>query len=560
MTGRDRARRVAPLAACIAIALWAAGFSCMAQESRDAACSSCHDVAKKMEKGAHAALACTNCHEKHEEYPHLEGIAKPVCATCHQQVAAEHARSIHGEEIRKGNAAAPECGTCHGAAHEIQGTKSATFRATVPGTCGMCHTDIAGEYQASVHGKAVANGVMQAPVCTDCHGEHSILRPSNAASPVNSRNIRNTCGSCHGDVRLARKFGFPPDRLVSFDASFHGLAAQAGSQTVANCASCHGVHNILPSADPKSTVYVKNLAATCGRCHPGAGQRFAIGPVHFTKARTEPVAVGWVRRFYLWTIPITIGLMLLHNAGDWARKLYQLRFRRAENAASRAAGVPQFRMFAFERLQHALLAGSFLILVWSGFALKYPTQWWAQPLLFWEGSSPVRSLVHRAAAVVFIAVTVMHAVSLAASRKLRHHWRELVPAKRDISEAVDTFGYNLGVLNKRPAVSEHSYVEKAEYWAVVWGAVVMILTGVMLWANGFALAWLPKSLLDVATAVHFYEAVLATLAILVWHFYSVIFDADVYPLDAAAITGFSTRPRHAAPEAAEAPEESIRQL
>ena len=122
------------------------------------------------------------------------------------------------------------------------------------------------------------------------------------------------------------------------------------------------------------------------------------------------------------------------------------------------------------------------------------------------------------------------------------------------------FGYNLGVVSERPPLSEHSYVEKAEYWAVVWGAVVMILSGVMLWANSFALAWLPKSLLDVATAVHFYEAVLATLAILVWHFYSVIFDPDVYPLDTAAITGFSTRPRHAAAEAAETPEESITQI
>src|SRR5689334_9644921 len=127
MTGRARARRVAPLAAGIAISLWAAG-SCIAQDAGNAACSSCHDVAQKMEKRAHAALACATCHEKHEEYPHPEGIAKPVCATCHQQVAAEHARSIHGEEVRKGNAAAPECGTCHGAAHEIQGTKSATFR------------------------------------------------------------------------------------------------------------------------------------------------------------------------------------------------------------------------------------------------------------------------------------------------------------------------------------------------------------------------------------------------------------------------------------------------
>jgi formate dehydrogenase gamma subunit len=267
-----------------------------------------------------------------------------------------------------------------------------------------------------------------------------------------------------------------------------------------------------------------------------------------------------VRRFYLWIIPITIGLMLLHNAGDWARKLYQLRFRRAGSAATRTTGEPQFRMFAFERVQHALLAVSFLILVWSGFALKYPSQWWARPMLFWEGSSPVRSVVHRTAAVVFIAVAMMHAISLLASRRLRRHWRELLPERRDVSQAAGTFGYNLGVLSARPAVSQHSYVEKAEYWAVVWGAVVMILSGVMLWANSLALAWLPKNLLDVATAVHFYEAILATLAILVWHFYSVIFDPDVYPLNTAAITGFSTRPRHAATEAAETLEAPITKL
>ena len=66
-------------------------------------------------------------------------------------------------------------------------------------------------------------------------------------------------------------------------------------------------------------------------------------------------------------------------------------------------------------------------------------------------------------------------------------------------------------------------------------------------ANAFALEFLPKSVLDVATAVHWYEALLATLAILVWHFYSVIFDPDVYPLDTAALTGFSTRPRRPEP-------------
>jgi len=545
----------AGLAACILLAIWAAGATCLAQDSASAACASCHDVGQKMAGLAHASVGCATCHVKHEEYPHPAGIPKPVCGGCHPQVAAEHARGIHGQEIRKGNSAAPECNTCHGAAHEVQNTHTEKFRAAVPETCGMCHSDVATAFQASVHGQAVAHGVAQAPVCTDCHGEHSILPPSNVASPVNSRNIRDTCGACHGDVRLARRFGMPADRLVSFDASYHGLAAKAGSQTVANCASCHGVHNILPSSDPRSTTNAKNLAATCGRCHPGAGKRFTIGPVHLTEARTETAAVGWVRRFYLWVIPITIGLMLLHNAGDWARKLYRLRLSRTAHRSRTAAAEPQFRMFGFERLQHALLAISFLTLVWSGFALKFPDQWWARPMLLWESRGSVRSMVHRIAAVVFMAVAMMHVISLVSSVRLRRHWKGLAPKAQDIREGMGTFAYNLGIISERPALAEHTYMEKAEYWAVVWGAVVMILSGVTLWANDFALEWLPKSVLDVATSVHFYEAVLATLAILVWHFYSVIFDPDVYPLDTAALTGFSTRPRDTESETTEIQEE-----
>ena len=97
---------------------------------------------------------------------------------------------------------------------------------------------------------------------------------------------------------------------------------------MANCASCHGVHNILPSSDPKSTINPKNLPATCGKCHPGAGTRFAISQVHLTPdSAGEPPALRWVRQFYLLLIPVTIGLMFLHNGGDWVRKLIRLRGR-----------------------------------------------------------------------------------------------------------------------------------------------------------------------------------------------------------------------------------------
>ena len=513
-----------------------------AAEPPKPACTDCHDQGPKLAKSAHAGLTCDTCHDSHDQYPHPANILKPQCATCHTDQAGDYANGVHGLARKSGNEGAPDCALCHGSAHELLPPKSETFRKAVPDTCAMCHPDVVEQYRSSVHGQALARGITQAPLCTDCHGEHKIIKHTNEASPVNAMHIRDTCGSCHGDVRLTRKFGLPSDRLVSFDSSFHGLAAKAGYQTVANCASCHGVHNILPSSDPKSTINSKNLPKTCGQCHPGAGTRFAITQVHVTEG-AESAPLRFVRQFYLLVIPVTIWLMLLHNGGDWVRKLIRIRFRMrlARRPATQAEGQGELRMLPFERMQHALLAISFIVLVWTGFALKYPDQLWAKPLLLLEGTTSLRSIIHRVAAAVFMGVTVTHLISLIANRKLREHWKEMLPNRNDPREALSGFAYNLGLGSTPPSRSSHSYIEKAEYWAVVWGAVVMISTGIMLWANNLAMRVLPKSWLDMATSIHFYEALLATLAIVVWHFYSIIFDPEVYPLNTAFLTGYSVK-------------------
>jgi cytochrome b subunit of formate dehydrogenase len=505
-------------------------------------CTGCHEQGAKLGKSAHASLTCSSCHVKHEEYPHPANIPKPVCTSCHTQQGADYAVSVHGQAAKKGGAA-PDCSLCHGSAHEVAYTKLAGFRATVIDTCAMCHSDVVDQYKKSVHGKALANGISQAPLCTDCHGEHKILSHSNQESSVSPNHIRDTCGGCHGNVKLSSKFGLPSDRLVSFDASFHGLAAQTGNETVANCASCHGFHDILPSSDPQSSTNRKNLAKTCGKCHAGAGERFAITPVHVIEGPSEALPVKWVREFYLLVIPFTIGLMLLHNGGDWVRKLVQLRsLRRLRPAPAKIVHLHrEVRMLPFERVQHALLVISFISLVWTGFALKYPNQWWAVPLVMWEGRVHVRGIAHRVAAVVFVVVSVMHLVSLIVNRGLRDHWKEMWPKLSDLTEAAGYFSYNIGIRKVKPYRSAHSYIEKAEYWAVVWGAIVMAVSGILLWANNLMLRLLPKVWLDVATSVHFYEAVLASLAIVVWHFYGVIFDPEVYPLDTAFLTGVSVK-------------------
>jgi hypothetical protein len=161
----------------------------------------------------------------------------------------------------------------------------------------------------------------------------------------------------------------------------------------------------------------------------------------------------------------------------------------------------------------------------------------------------VRRNIHRIAAVAMMVTSFLHVLGLILKPELRRHWMELLPKWRDFPDGFRMLMYNIGVLREKPVLPSHSYAEKVEYWAVVWGTVVMVVTGLLLWNNSWALQWLPKWVLDVSTSVHWYEAVLASLAILVWHFYSVIFDPDVYPMDTAWLTGKSPRKResHAEP-------------
>jgi formate dehydrogenase gamma subunit len=452
-------------------------------------------------------------------------VAKPVEA---------YESSVHGRAVQAGKVNAAACSDCHGV-HDIlpaNDPRSLIFKFRVASTCGKCHAQVWDQYAESIHGRAVAAGVDSAPTCTDCHGEHRILAPNDPNSPVYVANIsRVTCAHCHADQRLNARFALPPGRVSSYENSYHGLAAQAGSLTVANCASCHGVHNILPSSDPRSTIAKANLAATCGKCHPDAGKRFALGPVHLiANAAAANPWLRYVRLFYLFTIPATLAFMILHNFLDWLRKL------RRHIAQYRSLSTP-LRLSLNERVQHGILLVSFLLLVITGFALKFPESFWAAPIVRWEKDFPLRGLVHRLAGVMLIAAGFYHLLYLLFSAEGRRDLRALLPKVRDARDALATVGYNLGYRRELPRYGKFNYAEKVEYWALVWGTVVMGITGILLWAHNYVLRYLSSSWLDVATAVHFYEAILATLAIVVWHFYAVIFDPEVYPLKWTLING-----------------------
>jgi len=203
------------------------------------------------------------------------------------------------------------------------------------------------------------------------------------------------------------------------------------------------------------------------------------------------------------------------------------------------------------RIAHWGVMASFPTLVFTGFALKYPESWWAKPLLFWEAGTGVRGGLHRTAAVVLIAATIYHVIHLATNRRDgRLFLMAMLPEIKDATDLVQVLLYNLGLSKMEPRFKKFNYAEKMEYWAFMWGTFIMGLSGFLLWFNNFTLRHFPKWVTDAATAVHWYEAILATFSILIWHFYMVIFDPMVYPMDTAWLNGKvpADHYRHSRPE------------
>src|SRR5262249_4128804 len=141
------------------------------------------------------------------------------------------------------------------------------------------------------------------------------------------------------------------------------------------------------------------------------------------------------------------------------------------------------------------------------------------------------------AGVVLLGVGAYHLVYLLATRDGRRLLRDLIPVKKDIKDVTDNARYLAGVSEQKPRIGRFGYAEKMEYWAVVWGTIIMGATGLMIWFKIDVTHFLPRWAVDVALTIHYYEAILACLAIVVWHFYHVIFDPDVYPLNWACLDG-----------------------
>ena len=195
------------------------------------------------------------------------------------------------------------------------------------------------------------------------------------------------------------------------------------------------------------------------------------------------------------------------------------------------------RMTLNQRIQHIIMMTSFFTLVLTGFPVTFSSLPASSGIVYMLGGFAMRSVIHRFAAIVLILLAIYHTFYMILTRQGRSEIRALIPNFKDMFDAIQMMKFYIGLSPSTPKFDRFNYIEKFEYLALAWGSVVMIGTGLVLWFQDQAMIILPKWALDVAKVIHSYEALLAFLAIIIWHFYHVHLNPEVFPMSRVWLTG-----------------------
>lgn len=188
-------------------------------------------------------------------------------------------------------------------------------------------------------------------------------------------------------------------------------------------------------------------------------------------------------------------------------------------ASSRQNWYPRFD--TWQRVEHALLILSFSVLSITGLPQKFPDAAWGDLMIRLMGGIEITRLIHHVAAALLIVETVYHGVIVGYKLFVRRIELTMLPGLQDVKDAFFTLAHNVGLREKPPHMGRYTFGEKVEYWAVIWGTAIMILTGFMLWNPIAVSRFLPGSFIPAAKAAHGGEALLAVLSIITWHVYNV---------------------------------------
>ena len=530
-------------------------------------CVACHDKQEKsyQEKDAHGkgfrngsprAPYCNGCHGGHQILPMsapnsaMTPQNQPeTCGRCHaleelnkeediakRNLITRYKQSVHWQALKEGKHAA-SCSSCH-SAHSILNSdspQSTTSRTGIIEVCARCHLNEAKAYKAGGHGRTLIHGNHDVPTCITCHGDHDMTSLRGRQGDARTWASTQVCIWCHGNARMMKRYALDTSPVDSYLKDFHGLTQRGTLGSSATCADCHDAHHSLPSSHPKSRMNISNRGTACGQCHGQVSQSFITSFSHKTSALAREFWLQeLIRKVYIVLIILTIGGMLAHNAVIWWAAV-----RRKLRAGKDAPTVR--RMSTFEITAHFALFLSFTALVVTGFMLKVPEAFWVKWFFAIGVTEPVRAMIHRAAAIVMTTDLGLLLFYMVSNPRGRGVLFELIPRPKDLSEMSATMKHYGGMGAPRPRYGVFNYAEKAEFWALIWGTGVMVITGLFLWFPKSVPATWPGWVIEVARTIHFYEAILAALSILVWHFFMTVFHPDEYPMNTSWLTGVLTK-------------------
>ena len=483
--------------------------------------------------------ACFECHGQEPENGYIIVDGEPVSAFIEvggerksiYVDAAKYASSRHGKIA---------CISCHigfNAGMHPDAVTRGWLRTAKLDACGDCHGNEMSMYGRSFHGALTLTPLNnKAPLCGDCHDAHNILSPG---TPAFRKSVVDLCMRCHGG------------REGTYVDSYHGKAFTLGDENAAVCNDCHPGHEVLPGSSPASSISERNIAETCGRCHPGANANFAGFQVHANPhdpRSSWSVFVFWLAYVSLITAVFTFAAVhtTLYVYRGIREGLYVRRLRTPRD--KRGQKTVQFHRFnIFHRWMHFLVIVSFTTLVFTGMPLKYKDSAWAQWFMDLFGGVTAAGIYHRIAAIITVfywtAEMIYMMVKVVRSRgKLLRGPNSMMPRMKDLHDMVGMFSWFLGRGGK-PQFDRFVYWEKFDYLSLMVGTVIIGVTGFMMWFPLETTKYVPGVFLNIALVIHSNEALLAAGVIFIFvHYFSAHLRPESFPIDKVMFTG--TLPAH----------------
>jgi formate dehydrogenase subunit gamma len=206
-----------------------------------------------------------------------------------------------------------------------------------------------------------------------------------------------------------------------------------------------------------------------------------------------------------------------------------------------SSGEVFYRFGVNIRAQHFVLAVSMVLLILSGLPIRFHESVVFKFLIFLLGGIHNSTFLHRMGAGGLMIICVWHMGWLAFTRSGREDFIALLPKPKDFFDVIQNMKYFLRLSDQKARFDRFSYIEKFDYWAVYWGVVVMVGSGLLLWFQDVTLQFLPKFILDIAKEMHRDEALLATLAIIIWHMYNAHLNPHKFPGTLVIWNGLMTK-------------------